>query len=338
MKFAALTLLPWAMFAIWRWPDLKMTWTVLTVAVHELGHWWAFRRVGARNTGIFFIPLLGGVAFGDKPNSTIGERLFMLLMGPAPGIVLGCLIYALDRWMPVPFGREPAFYLVAINVVNLLPIRHLDGGRIAWEFFARQSALAQVILSVLSLVGTALLLSQTVGACVICAMLWGLLVHGQTMYPEATAALNFQRWYPEALPPWHELSERQLWNLYVLVNEQAKQRPKVDVTAYLMRRAFDRARQIPRSPAPAWSLVAVVALCLLSAATAFETKLGSDWREFRAEVRRQLEAQSSTPQVVCGLGVEISPRGSMTRGSVSTLPSSRPHGARLATCQTKTPQ
>jgi Zn-dependent protease len=296
MMIAALTLLPWILFAIWRWPDLTVTWIVLTIAVHELGHWWALRLVGASDCRIYFIPFLGGLATGEKHNSTIGERLFVFLMGPAPGLVLGCLIYALDSWMPVPFGREPAFQLVLINLGNLLPIWPLDGGRIAREFLARQSALAQAILSVLSLVGTALVLSQTVGECVICAALWGLLVHGQTTYQEATSALNFQRCYPEALPHWHELSERQLWNLYVVVNEEAKKRPKVDVTAYLMRRTFDRASQIPRSPAPVWSWVAVVALYLLSAATVFETKLGSDWWEFRAKVRRQLEVQTSTPE------------------------------------------
>jgi hypothetical protein len=59
MMIATLTLLPWILFAIWRWPDLTMTWTVLTVAVHELGHWWALRRVGASDCRIYFIPVIG---------------------------------------------------------------------------------------------------------------------------------------------------------------------------------------------------------------------------------------------------------------------------------------
>jgi hypothetical protein len=108
-------------------------------------------------------------------------------------------------------------------------------------------------------------------------------------YQDATAALAFRRLYPQAVGTWQDLSERQLWNLYVLVNQQSRE--TVAGTASQMRRVFDRAREIPRETAPAWSLVAWGALWLLAAVTAMKTELGPDWREARAALQRQIEAQ-----------------------------------------------
>ena len=281
-----------ALLAFLFWPGLGGLRFLLGIVVHDLGQWWAVRRVGARNTAVrtTYLPL--GAMIDQNPHATQTERMFVTLLGPAPVLLLGCLIYALDTWVPVPVGRQLAFGLVSVGLGYLLPIVAMDGGRIVWAVFARHSPLVQAALSV----GTFLFFgvawfNAVEGQCFLWLLVLGVLMYGRSTYQDATAALAFRRLYPQAVGTWQDLSERQLWNLYVLVNQQSRE--TVAGTASQMRRVFDRAREIPRETAPVWSLVAWGALWLLAAVTAVKTELGPDLREARAAMQRQIEAQSA---------------------------------------------
>ena len=61
----------------------------LIVSVHETGHLVAMRTYHYKDTGIFFIPLLGGLAKGTKREISQKESAIVLLAGPLPGILIG---------------------------------------------------------------------------------------------------------------------------------------------------------------------------------------------------------------------------------------------------------
>lgn len=99
---------------------------------HELGHFLAMRQFNYNNTSIFFIPLFGGGAVGDKDQVSLREEVIVLLAGPVPGLILGLIFAILANFIDAFRGLEfLAWMLILINLLNLLPIYPLDGGKIA---------------------------------------------------------------------------------------------------------------------------------------------------------------------------------------------------------------
>lgn len=107
------------------------------IAVHELGHVAAFRIVGHRSARMLFIPLLGGVAIGDRPYDKKFEVGFVALMGPgfSAFLVALCIIVA-----TVAAGRGAdgtalvagtvGGLLAVFNLANMLPVWRFDGAQV----------------------------------------------------------------------------------------------------------------------------------------------------------------------------------------------------------------
>lgn len=104
---------------------------VLVVLFHELGHYLAMRAFGYRNTSIFFIPFFGAAARGVKRDARLHEEIIVLLAGPLPGIALGVGVRAFaPGLLEHATLRTFVEMLVVVNLVNLLPLTPLDGGRV----------------------------------------------------------------------------------------------------------------------------------------------------------------------------------------------------------------
>ena len=100
----------------------------LLVLVHEAGHLIAMRAFRYKDTGIFFIPLLGGLAKGTKREISQKESAIVLLAGPLPGILIGTALLLTNS-----VSTDMAWagkLLVILNGLNLLPIYPLDGGQL----------------------------------------------------------------------------------------------------------------------------------------------------------------------------------------------------------------
>lgn len=133
---------------------------LLVVLFHELGHFLAMRACGFADTTIFFLPFLGAATTGKKDDATASEEMIVLLAGPVPGLLLGLLLSA----MPGP--RHPLLELVittliALNVLNLLPIYPFDGGRIVHLLLFGRTVFSDVFFQLL---GAGLLLLAAWGA------------------------------------------------------------------------------------------------------------------------------------------------------------------------------
>lgn len=104
---------------------------------HELGHIAGMRLFGYRDLQILFLPFLGAAAIGNKPRARAVERAIIYLLGPVPGLLLGCVYFvagdqlmASFPWLASDRVHLLAFLLVAINYLNLLPFLPFDGGQL----------------------------------------------------------------------------------------------------------------------------------------------------------------------------------------------------------------
>jgi Zn-dependent protease len=115
---------------------------VLSIYVHEMGHVIALRRYGFKSTAPMFIPGLGAIVRLQQQVVNPREDADIGLAGPIYG--LGAALVALGLWLAT---AQPIFATIAgvgawLNLLNLIPIRPLDGGRGFHAMSARQKLLA----------------------------------------------------------------------------------------------------------------------------------------------------------------------------------------------------
>ncbi len=133
-----------------RWELLLLITAV--VMLHEMGHFLAMKAFRYKDLGIFFIPLLGAYVSGSKREVSQKESAIILLAGPLPGIILGCISYLL--YLRYPYfsigstGLDTvALLLVVLNLFNLIPIYPLDGGQLLNRvFFNEEKWISQLFM------------------------------------------------------------------------------------------------------------------------------------------------------------------------------------------------
>lgn len=109
---------------------LSLTFIVL---LHEAGHLVAMRAFHYKETGIFFIPLLGGLARGTKREISQKQSVIVLLAGPLPGILVGILLLSI---IPSHYGLTwTGILFIFLNGLNLLPVYPMDGGQLFNRIF-----------------------------------------------------------------------------------------------------------------------------------------------------------------------------------------------------------
>jgi len=101
---------------------------------HELGHLLSMRLFGFTELGMFFLPGFGAAAMGHKPGARASEHAVVSLCGPLPGILIALpMLYWADMGSlaadPMPLYTQVLAMLIFLNLLNLLPIPPLDGGR-----------------------------------------------------------------------------------------------------------------------------------------------------------------------------------------------------------------
>jgi len=102
---------------------------VLLLLVHEMGHVLQLRREGVEASAPMFIPFLGAVIAAKSMGDDAAAEARVGLAGPIIG-TLGTLV-PLAIWLATgePFWQALAYVGFFINLLNLLPVLPLDGGR-----------------------------------------------------------------------------------------------------------------------------------------------------------------------------------------------------------------
>jgi Zn-dependent protease len=126
---------------------------VACILIHELGHAFAIRRHGLASSWPVFIPFVGAFITLQTAAMSPAVEAEIGIAGPMWGAMasLGAVVlyYATSNtvWLAV------AMTVFLMNLFNLIPIRPLDGGRVA-QLFSRRAWLLGMVLLVLLFVYT----------------------------------------------------------------------------------------------------------------------------------------------------------------------------------------
>jgi Zn-dependent protease len=104
---------------------------VVITLIHEIGHAIAIRAKGLRAGYMVFIPFIGGaVSLKDQARSVYDDAMIGLA-GPAAGTAASLICLQIYKWTTDPLWLYIAFLGFGLNLINLVPIGMLDGGRIS---------------------------------------------------------------------------------------------------------------------------------------------------------------------------------------------------------------
>lgn len=104
---------------------------VLLLLVHELGHVIAAKQKGLPVSAPLFIPFLGAmITMKRHPRDAVTEA-YMAYGGPLLGSIGAAAVLAAGYYLDSPFLYTLSYVGFFLNLLNLLPIHPLDGGRIA---------------------------------------------------------------------------------------------------------------------------------------------------------------------------------------------------------------
>nr|WP_166242198.1 site-2 protease family protein [Paenibacillus turpanensis] len=104
---------------------------VIMIFIHEMGHVLAAKRKGLPVTAPVFIPFLGALIMMKRnPRDAVTEA-YIAIGGPVLGTVGAVLSLVLGVLLDSPLLLVIAQVGIFLNLINLLPIHPLDGGRIS---------------------------------------------------------------------------------------------------------------------------------------------------------------------------------------------------------------
>jgi Zn-dependent protease len=125
---------------------------VLLLLLHELGHVFQLRREGVKASAPMFIPFLGAVIAARSMGDDAAAEARVGLAGPILGSI--ATLVPLGIWLATgnEFWQALAYVGFFLNLLNLLPVLPLDGGRAMaalspWVWFAGYAALVGLTIA-----------------------------------------------------------------------------------------------------------------------------------------------------------------------------------------------
>jgi Zn-dependent protease len=213
---AAIGVVAFGLFFSWEMAAILL----LVLLFHEFGHALAMRATGHRNVQVLVLPLLGAVASGRKDDAGPWARLFVLLAGPAPGLVIAviCLYAAMAVSPPHLLLLQLGLLALFLNLFNLLPLIPLDGGRIIELFLFSRWPFLRFVFFLASIVGLAGL-GMWLDSHVLLALAIVLAVVLRTMWRQFRLAAQIGNVDREAAPrailtAMHQLPDKALKNFH----------------------------------------------------------------------------------------------------------------------------
>jgi len=130
---------------------------LLVIIVHELGHFAFMRLFNYSNVKIFIVPLLGAFTSGNKQQISQRQLTLIILGGPIPGIIIGCILLWLNRDLNNDNIKMLYQTFLVINLLNLLPFHPLDGGRLVETLFFKDNFVIRLAFGIVSILAMLLM-------------------------------------------------------------------------------------------------------------------------------------------------------------------------------------
>ena len=103
---------------------------IVLLLVHEMGHYVAARQCGLNVGAPTFIPFVGAwIELKDQPHDAEVEA-YVAMAGPLVGSIGAVAVYLAGRQLDSDLLLAIAYAGLFLNLINLLPVSPLDGGRI----------------------------------------------------------------------------------------------------------------------------------------------------------------------------------------------------------------
>ncbi len=125
---------------------------IISIYVHEYGHYFMADELGLRPKHPRFIPFVGAYV---KHNETFNQKKHfkIAIMGPLLGGILGIISFYIDLIFNIKFFHQLAVYSLILNLVNLIPFAVLDGGHIVKTLgFNKFQLFVTIIIAIISIV------------------------------------------------------------------------------------------------------------------------------------------------------------------------------------------
>lgn len=123
---------------------------VAVLLVHEIGHFALMKFFKYENVRMLFVPLMGAFVQGSKEVYSQKESMFVVLFGPFPGLIFGCIGLFVSDTLHLDWLLLLSFIFIFVNGINLLPIDPLDGGQLLKLLVIRQRDLYLMIFALIS--------------------------------------------------------------------------------------------------------------------------------------------------------------------------------------------
>ncbi|WP_232510125.1 site-2 protease family protein [Paenibacillus crassostreae] len=104
---------------------------VLLLFIHEMGHVIAAKQKGLPVSAPLFIPFLGAMIGLKKHPQDAKTEAYIAMGGPILGTIGAIAVFIVAYYTDSPLLYSLAYVGFFLNLINLLPIHPLDGGRIA---------------------------------------------------------------------------------------------------------------------------------------------------------------------------------------------------------------
>ncbi len=125
---------------------------LLVIIIHEMGHFAFMKLFSYSNVKIFIVPLLGAFTSGTRQKVSQWQLSLIILAGPVPGIIIGCLLFYFNKEQHnETIGMLASTFLV-INLLNCLPFHPLDGGRLIETLFFKENHVVRLVFGIISIV------------------------------------------------------------------------------------------------------------------------------------------------------------------------------------------
>lgn len=123
---------------------------IAVLVFHEYGHLRAMKKFGIPTKGMYLIPFVAGLTIGDAPR-TRWQDVYISMMGPVYGLIMSLAFYIFYLVTDNHFAGLVASISALVNIINLVPVHPLDGGRVIKSLvFSGRNYLAFIGLLVIS--------------------------------------------------------------------------------------------------------------------------------------------------------------------------------------------